>query len=158
MFAPFLDPDTSLVPMPRSAPLTDGALWPSMQISQRLQVNGLGKEILPILIRSKAVRKSHAQANSKDRPSVEEHFNSFTVNLPAHTPKKICIIDDVVTQGRTAIAAASRLQESFPDAEIRLFAMVHSKIYYDPPEIIKDPYVGNITYNRTSKKTFRHDD
>lgn len=157
LFDPFLDSRTSLVPMPRSAPLTADALWPAMEIAQRLHFNGFGKEILPILIRSYSIRKSHSQTNSDNRPSVQEHYDSFTVNISTDAPEKISIIDDVVTQGRTAIAAASRLQEAFPDAEIQLFAMVRSKSFSETPEIIVDPSVGNITYNPTSKRTFRHD-
>jgi pyrimidine operon attenuation protein/uracil phosphoribosyltransferase len=36
------------------------------------------------------------------------------------------LIDDVITKGRTILAAAARLHEAFPGADIRAFALVRT--------------------------------
>jgi hypoxanthine phosphoribosyltransferase len=39
---------------------------------------------------------------------------------------KILLVDDVITKGRTLLAAAARLQEQFPHADIRAFALIRT--------------------------------
>lgn len=38
----------------------------------------------------------------------------------------IVLIDDIVTKGRTLMAAAARVRETFPEARIRAFALVRT--------------------------------
>jgi pyrimidine operon attenuation protein/uracil phosphoribosyltransferase len=38
----------------------------------------------------------------------------------------VILIDDVVSKGRTLLAAATRVQEALPNAQIRAFAMVRT--------------------------------
>lgn len=74
----FLNLQTTLVPVPRSAPLADGALWPSLVIAEFLQQNGFGKEVLPCIKRKYAVKKSSTSVSS-NRPEVSEHYDSFEI-------------------------------------------------------------------------------
>jgi hypothetical protein len=39
---------------------------------------------------------------------------------------RLIIVDDVITKGRTLLAAALRLHEAFPNADIRAFALVRT--------------------------------
>jgi predicted amidophosphoribosyltransferase len=71
------------------------------------------------------VRKS-ATALSGDRPSVREHYESFAVASAPPALKRIVLIDDVITRGRTLLAAAARMQAAFPHADIRAFALIRT--------------------------------
>lgn len=67
---PFLDPSVTFVPVPKSHPLTEGALWPSMVIAQELRRLGYGETISPFIKRTSPVRKS-ATAGWGNRPIVQ---------------------------------------------------------------------------------------
>ena len=56
-FAHWFD-DAALVPVPRSAPLQRGALWPASQIASELVARGLGAHVATCLLRTAAVPKS----------------------------------------------------------------------------------------------------
>lgn len=62
-------------------------------------------------------------------------------------PARITLVDDVLTKGRTAIAAASRLEEAFPQAEIRLLAVIRTQGLVPEIVAIKDPSTGMIRYD-----------
>lgn len=138
---PFLNPSVTLVPVPRSAPLPEGALWPSKAICEVLVANGFGGEIGLLLTRTRAVRKSSASP-AAERPLWPEHFDSIAVDQTLLQPEAITIVDDVLTMGRTSYACAERLRSAFPDVEIRIFAMIRTQGL--TPEIDKtvDPSIG----------------
>ena len=71
---PFLGPDVTLVPAPRSAPLPDGALWPAKVICDVLREHGFGQEVQTYLTRIKAVPKSSNSQRADDRPLVPIHL------------------------------------------------------------------------------------
>lgn len=150
---PFLNSDVTLVPVPRSAPLADGALWPGMVIADRLQANGFGGEVLPLIERITAVRKSSTSPAS-ERPLIHEHIESLQVNMELANPAQITLVDDVLTMGRTMCACAKVLSEQFPDAEIRAFAMIRTLGFVDDIEKIVDPSIGTII-GHTSGKSHR---
>lgn len=154
VIAPFLNPHATLVPVPRSAPLADGALWPAKVIADILAEAGLGANVLPCVQRATAVRKS-SSSPAKERPSVAEHYESLGVTPQLIRPAQITLVDDVLTQGRTMIACALRLAEAFPDAEIRCFAMIRTLGFVENFDKIVDPSVGVIHYYENSGKTFR---
>lgn len=119
----YLDDDVVLIPAPRSSPINQGQLWPPMLICEALVENGLGAAVEPVLIRDVPVRKS---AGSSNRPSADEHYDSMRVDRGLSAPGRIAVVDDVVTKGATLLAAASRVQQAYPDADVRVFAAVNT--------------------------------
>ena len=152
----FLNSQTSLVPVPRSAPLADGALWPSLVIAEFLQQNGFGKEVLLCIKRKHAVRKSSTSVSSK-RPEVFEHYDSFEIEQQFLVPPdQTTLIDDALTQGRTTVACALKLEEIFPMTKIRIFAMVRTQSFKDNIDEMVEPACNIRQYYVTSGKTFRY--
>ena len=145
-FGGFFGPAVSLVPMPRSSPLVDGALWPAGLICEALLSRGLAGDVLPCLERVEAVRKS-AYAG-RNRPKPAEHYETFRVAPGALPhPERVTIIDDFITKGSTLIAAAARIREAFPGAEVRGFALVRTMgLVPDVSEIIA-PCAGTVSYH-----------
>lgn len=154
VLVPFLNPGVALVPVPRSAPLAEGALWPARVIANVLVAAGLGEAVLPCISRIAAVQKS-SSSPAKERPSVEEHLASLAVVKELIRPAEITLVDDVLTQGRTMIACAHRLEEAFPEAPIRCFAMIRTQGFVQNVEQIIDPATGIVRYYENSGKTFR---
>lgn len=150
---PFLGPDVTLVPIPRSAPLPDGALWPAKVICDVLYGHSFGTEVQTYLKRTKAVpRSSHSPA--AERPLVDAHLDSIEAERPFFVPDKITLVDDVLTMGRTSFACAERMQQVCPEAEVRIFAMIRTQGFVDDIEKIVDPATGIIT-GYPSGKTHR---
>lgn len=114
-----------LVPVPGSAPHAAGQFWAAQDLAAALIEEGLGGVAWSGLRRVRAVHKS-ATAPPGERPTVDLHYASFRVEQPAVPPGNIVLIDDVVTKGRTLLAAAWRLQEAFPCAQLRAFAMLRT--------------------------------
>jgi hypothetical protein len=139
----FFGSDVTLVPMPRSAPLVSGALWPAQKICDAIMHVGLAAQSTPVLERVTAVTKS-ASAGPGERPRVSEHYESLRAVARIDVSHRIVLIDDVLTKGSTAIAAASRIAEAYPNAQIALFSVIRTKGMV--PEIgqILDPAVGAI--------------
>ena len=54
------------------------------------------------------------------------------------------VVDDVVTSGSMLLASVSKLKESYPNADIRAFALIHTMSGLEI-EHMKDPCVGSIT-------------
>ncbi len=86
---------------------------------------GLAAEVWTGLHRVRSVRKS-ATALGGERPTVEEHCRSLIVESRPSVPERLLIVDDIVTKGRTLLAAATVLRSSFPEAEIRAFALART--------------------------------
>lgn len=123
----YLSPDSTLVPVPRSAPFaTAGSLWPSRRICDELCTVGLARDVLPVLKRISAVQKS-STARKGERPNPRVHFDSTRVNdeLPL-TSEKITLVDDFITRGSSLVGMFARLSSSFPDKQIRCFALVRT--------------------------------
>jgi predicted amidophosphoribosyltransferase len=134
-----------LVPVPGSAPHKAGDPWAAEHLALALVNAGLGGEIWPGLRRVRAVRKS-ATAAPGDRPTVSVHYESFDIALTAAAPERILLIDDVVTKGRTLLAAASRVHEAYPRAQIRAFALVRTMGLIARVGQLLDPCKGEIQW------------
>ena len=153
ILTPFLGIDVTLVPVPRFAPLPEGALWPAKVISDVLHANGFGGEVQPYLERVTAVRRS-SQSPAAERPLVPEHMATIRAERPFFVPTKITVVDNVLTMGRTSFACAELIRAVCPDAEIRIFAMVRTQGLQADIEAIVDPSVGTVT-GYPSGKTHR---
>jgi hypothetical protein len=154
---PFFEDNTTLVPIPRSAPLPDNALWPAKVISERLRLGGFAREISPCISRTRAIRKSSSSDGAANRPTVQEQYDTLNVARNGlFVPERITLVDDVLTLGRTSFACAMRLHEAFPDAEIKLFAVIRTKGFEPELARLVDPEIGQITFNRNSGKTSRN--
>src|SRR5882672_6294044 len=118
-------PEVILIPVPRSVLSSCETSWAAGQISLALLHQGLAAAVWTGLRRQCAVRKS-ATAPCIGRPTVAEHYDSFVVDSSLRTPKRIALVDDVVTRGRTLLAASMRMHERFPGAQIGAFALVRT--------------------------------
>ncbi len=68
----------------------------------------------------------------------------MTVNAGTLAPDQITLVGDFLTKGSTTVACANLLQERFPDAIIRIFAMMRTQGLIDDIANIVDPAVGTI--------------
>lgn len=118
------DRETCFVPVPGSASRAD-SVWAAERLATALHGVGLGKGVWLGLQRRHAVRKS-ATALSGQRPTVRQHCDSLAVMHSCEAPTRVLLIDDVITRGRTILAAAIRLHEVLPNADIRAFALVRT--------------------------------
>jgi hypothetical protein len=143
VLAGFLDPGQVLVPVPGSAPAVAGVVSVSEHLARALIESGLGREIWKGLYRIRPVRKS-ATSPPLSRPTVHTHYESFSV--AATVPPRLVLIDDVVTKGRTLLAAAARLRDASPDSEIRAFALLRTMGRVDGVEQLLNPCVGEIRW------------
>ena len=133
-----------LVPVPGSAPTTRGT-WVAAELAQALVQQGLGAMAWPGLHRIRAVRKSATAAHGA-RPSVALHYDSFQMDQPALRPLNIVLIDDVVTKGRTLLAAASRVRDTIPGVPVRAFALLRTMGLIAGVQQLLEPCRGEIRW------------
>lgn len=128
-FGAFFGRDVVLIPVPSSG-CSPGPIWVGGQLAQCLRELALARAVWPGLRRRHPVRKS-ATAAPGQRPSVGEHYASLRVVRPwvggrSAAPARIVLVDDVVTRGRTLLAATVRVREAFPASQIRAFALMYT--------------------------------
>jgi hypothetical protein len=144
-FSEFFNDDTIVIPMPRSSPLTNEALWPAKIICNEFYRHNLCKDVLEILIRNKRVPQSSLQSRAPDRPDIQTHYNSFLVK-PSFIPyRNIVIIDDVLTLGRTSTAAYMRIKENYPDHSVKVFSVMRTRSKTDD-NILIDAQTGVMNF------------
>jgi len=157
-FTGFFGPDVVLVPVPRSRPALAGSTWAAERLATELAKLGLAGSVWPALCRCVPVRKS-ATSLLGERPTVAEHYRSFAAapllgsdrdklcyndHLP--TPSRLLLVDDIVTKGRTLLAAAARLRELYPAAEVRAFALARTMGFVRGIEHLVMPCEGEICW------------
>jgi hypothetical protein len=120
----YLGPEIGLVPLPRSAPLTKGALWPTQRICEELVKIGLGAEVVPFLKRTILVQKS-STAEPGMRPGPSDHYSSTVIDneVPSLGDRALTIVDDYITRGSSMVGMFRRLKEAFPNRQIRCFSL-----------------------------------
>jgi phosphoribosylpyrophosphate synthetase len=59
---------------------------------------------------------------------------------------RLLLIDDVVTRGRTLLAAAMRLHEAFPQARISAFALLRTLGFAVDLDALLEPCVGRVRW------------
>jgi hypothetical protein len=143
--AGFFGADDVLVPVPGSEPYSLGRLWAAEHLAAALINEGLGRVAWPGLRRVRAVRKS-GTAPPGARPTVDVHYESFRIESTSIPPHSVVLIDDVITKGRTLFAAAARVQEAFPGASIRAFALLRTMGLVPGVESLLDPCKGEIRW------------
>ena len=147
---PFLQdcfgPEVTFVPLPRSSPRRAGFLWPAERICLCLLAEGLGRTILRCLERTQPVQQA-SRAATGQRPDPPDHYASITVraSLSRVHPRRITLVDDVITRGASFVGMVPRMQEAFPDASVRCFALVRT-ISTGDVDAIFAPTVGTVTY------------
>lgn len=145
--AGFFEPADVLVPVPSSAP-SDASDSVAGLLAAQLVRYGLGSLVWCALERVVAVPKS-ASAPHGSRPSVIEHFESLSV-VTSEVPRfrRLTLVDDVVTKGRTLLAAAMRLHAAHPLVTIRGFALLRTMGLRNDIERLRDPCIGVIRLQR----------
>jgi predicted amidophosphoribosyltransferase len=134
-----------LVPVPGSAPKPARHIWVAADLADALVGQGLGSAAWAGLRRIHAVCKS-ATALPGARPTVARHYESFLIERSQLAPRSVVLIDDVITKGRTLLAAASRVQEAFPNAQIRAFALLRTMGLVSGVQRLLDPCKGEIRW------------
>ncbi|HEY0747384.1 MAG TPA: phosphoribosyltransferase [Steroidobacteraceae bacterium] len=133
-----------LVPVPSSTPSARGS-WPAAHLASALLQAGIGHSSWTGLHRVCAVPKSATAAPGK-RPSVTRHYESFHVEPPFDDIANVLLIDDVVTKGRTLLAAAARVREAIPGVHVRAFALLRTLGLAPYIENLLDPCRGEIRW------------
>lgn len=124
-YTSYFDPAAVLVPAPRSSRLLPGALWPSLELAAAMVAEGLGTRVLACLERTEAVPKA-AFAAPGQRPTASDHYRTIACAPSVPPPSAILLVDDIVTKGATLLGAATRLRQTFPDAELSAFAAMRT--------------------------------
>jgi hypothetical protein len=145
-FLSFFGDRTLLVPVPQYLSTAPTSLWVARRLAFVLQDARLGAEVWTGLRRVSSVERS-ASAWMWHRPTVPQHYQSLTVIPSAKSPSNIVLVDDVITKGRTLVAAAMRLREAFPAAGIRAFALVRTMGLILDIDRLFDPCEGAIKWN-----------
>ncbi|MGV1021392.1 hypothetical protein ACTS9V_17410 [Empedobacter falsenii] len=123
--------DSGLIPIPRSSPLVQGAVFPSKILADNLVENGLGSSVYPILNRIKSITKSSNNYSAEKRNTIPIHLDSLSVEPIIILEPTLILIDDVFTLGRTAMASAIKLKEIFPDKDIKIFCPFRTRSFSD---------------------------
>jgi len=152
-FASFFQPNTILVPTPKSSLMQPNTLWVPERIATALVRMGLGKEVVSCLVRDKPVPKA-ALSVPNERSTTVEHYESMRVQGRLSRPDEIVLVDDVVTRGATLLGAANRLADVFPQTRIRAFAAMRTISNQDEFDKLYVPCVGTIEL-RESGDTLR---
>ncbi len=145
-FCSLFNEHTLLVPIPNSPSSMRTSFWVARRLALTLHEAGLAEDVWTGLRRVSSVERS-SSAWMWERPTVQQHYRSFAVIPSSRPPTHVVLVDDVITKGRTLVAAAMRLHEVFPKADIRAFALVRTMGLILDVERLFDPCEGAIRWN-----------
>jgi predicted amidophosphoribosyltransferase len=145
--AGFFSSSDVLVPVPGSGPVEPLRGSVARLLAEALVREGLAGAQCDCIRRVWPVCKS-ATAAPRDRPSVERHYDSLAVEFTrlCGDAGRLTLIDDVVTRGRTLLAAATRLHDVFPRARIQAFALLRTMGFAPRVDRLLDPCIGEIAW------------
>jgi predicted amidophosphoribosyltransferase len=145
--AGFFDSSDVLVPVPGSEPRDPALRSVASLLAEALVHEGLAGAHWQCIRRVQRVRKS-ATAAPRERPTAQRHYDSLAVEFTqvAGDPARMTLVDDVVTRGRTLLAAATRLHDAFPNARIQGFALLRTMGFAARVDRLWDPCIGEITW------------
>jgi predicted amidophosphoribosyltransferase len=145
--ARFFDSSDVLVPVPGSEPRDLEAQSAASLLAQALVREGLADAHWQCIRRVQRVRKS-ATAVPRERPTAQRHYDTLAVELPSVVgdPMRMTLVDDVVTRGRTLLAAATRLHEAFPNTRIQGFALLRTMGFAARVDRLWEPCIGEIAW------------
>ncbi|MBI3846688.1 MAG: phosphoribosyltransferase [Planctomycetes bacterium] len=126
--------------------MVPNALWPANALCRAIVEIGLARETMPLLSRTKPVKKS-ATAERGHRPRPDEHYETLRATASLNPVRRAVLVDDVVTKGSTLVAAASRLREVLPNSEIVGFSAVRTMGLIPEVDRIIQPVRSTITFN-----------
>jgi phosphoribosylpyrophosphate synthetase len=63
-------------------------------------------------------------------------------------PRRVVLMDDIITRGRTLLAAAARVREALPDTQIRAFALLRTMGLISDLSQLLEPCRGEIRWMR----------
>jgi predicted amidophosphoribosyltransferase len=134
-----------LVPIPACEPRRPDREYLPERLADAFVAEGLATTAWKGLSRVRAVAKSATSPPGR-RPTVRDHYDSLSVVPGGGLAEgaRLLLIDDVVTKGRTLLAAATRLREAFPRARITAFALLRTLGFKDHIDDLLDPCVGRI--------------
>ena len=151
LFTDYFNENTILVPIPKSSLAQRDELWVPQRIASAFANNGLGKNE-ECLYRHVALPRSSTSLAS-DSPKAFQHYDSMKIKEKLLDPEEIVLVDDVITRGATALGAVNRLSDAFPNARIRVFAVMRTMS--NPKEFSDtiDPRIGTVSL--VGENTFR---